>query len=91
MSRNLLRDLVTRRAVWRAEHARWLAPPSAAVTRFPPRAMAAVFVCPEREGEGWVTLAGSHCWLCGSLSEARTVAAWLSRNLGGLPIRGPSP
>ena len=56
-------------------------PPTPAVVRFPPRAMAAVVVCPEREGEGWLTIAGAHGWLCGSLNEARTVARWLSNNL----------
>jgi hypothetical protein len=58
-----------------------------AVVRFPPRASMAVVVCPEREGEGWLTIAGAHGWLCGSVDEARATARWLSGNLGGLPVR----
>ena len=60
---------------------------SAAVVRFPPRHSAAVFICSERAGDGWLAIAGAHGWLCGSLSEARAVARWLSGNLGGLPVR----
>ena len=57
-----------------------------AVVRFPPRRMAAVFICEERSGAGWLAIAGAHGWLCGSLSEARAMARWLSHNLG-LPVR----
>jgi hypothetical protein len=59
---------------------------NAAVIRFPPRRMAAVFICEERAGDGWLAIAGAHGWLCGSLNEARAVARWLSHNLG-LPVR----
>ena len=37
-------------------------------------------------GAGWLAIAGAHGWLCGSLSEARAMARWLSHNLG-LPVR----
>ena len=59
---------------------------TAGVVRFPARRMAAVFICEERAGDGWLAIAGAHGWLCGSLSEARAVARWLSHNLG-LPVR----
>jgi hypothetical protein len=59
---------------------------SSAVVRFPPFRASAVFVCEERAGDGWLTIAGAHGWLCGSLSEARAVARWLSHNLA-LPVR----
>jgi hypothetical protein len=54
--------------------------------RFPARAIRAVLICRERNGDGWLTLAGAHGWLFGSLAEARAEAHWLARNLG-LPIR----
>jgi hypothetical protein len=56
------------------------------VIRFPPRRASAIFVCAERDGEGWLAIAGARGWLCGSLTEARAEARWLSRNLG-LPVR----
>jgi hypothetical protein len=59
---------------------------TAAIFRFPPRRAAAIFVCAERDGDGWLAIAGLHGWLCGSLAEARLTARWLSRNLG-LPVR----
>jgi hypothetical protein len=37
--------------------------------------------------DGWLVLARGHGWLHGSLDQARADARWLSRNLGGLPIR----
>jgi hypothetical protein len=54
--------------------------------RFPPRRLRAVIICRERDGEGWLTLAGAHGWLFGSLAEARTEAHWLAHNFG-LAIR----
>jgi hypothetical protein len=57
------------------------------VIRFPLRAVAAVLVCKEKGGDGWITIAGVHGWLFGSIAEARAEARWLSHNLGGLPIR----
>jgi len=54
--------------------------------RFLPRRIAAVLVCEERNGDGWLAIAGAHGWLCGSITEARAQARWLARNLG-LPIR----
>lgn len=60
------------------------------ILRFPPRLTHAIVVCRERDGEGWITLAGAHGWLFGSLADARTEAHWLSLNLG-LPIREFSP
>jgi hypothetical protein len=59
---------------------------SAAILSFPARHAHAVFIAKEREGQGWYALAGSSGWLCASLSEARAVARWLSRNLG-VPVR----
>jgi hypothetical protein len=59
---------------------------TAAVIPFPPRRLAAVFICTERDGDGWLAIAGAHGWLCGSLNEARSVARWLSHSLG-LPVR----
>jgi hypothetical protein len=56
------------------------------ILRFPLRALAAVLVTREPDG-GWLVLARSHGWVCGSLGEARAEARWLARNLGGLPIR----
>jgi hypothetical protein len=57
-----------------------------AVIRFPSRRFAAVLVCRQRDGEGWLAIAGSHGWLFGSILEARAEARWLARNLS-LPIR----
>jgi hypothetical protein len=56
------------------------------IIRFPPRRIGAVIVCRERNGDGWLTLAGPHGWLHGDLDAARAEARWLARNLG-LPIR----
>jgi hypothetical protein len=56
------------------------------ILRFPPRSIHAIVICKERGGGGWLTLAGAHGWLFGSLAEARHEARWLSRNLL-LPIR----
>jgi hypothetical protein len=54
--------------------------------RFPPRSVGAVVVCKERNSDGWLTIAGAHGWLFGSMAEARAEARWLSLNLG-IPIR----
>jgi hypothetical protein len=56
------------------------------VIRFPPRSISAVVICRERDGGGWITLAGAHGWVFGSLADARLAARWLARNFG-LPIR----
>ena len=56
------------------------------VVRFPLRRIAAILVTRERNGEGWLALAGSHGWLFGSRAEALQEAAWLARNLD-LPVR----
>jgi hypothetical protein len=53
--------------------------------RFPPRRIGAVIICRARDG-GWLTLAGAHAWLFGSLADARAEARWLAHNLG-FPIR----
>ena len=58
---------------------------TAAIVRFPPRRSAAVVICAERAGDGWLAIAAAHGWLCGSLREARAVARWLLHNLG-LPV-----
>jgi hypothetical protein len=59
---------------------------TAVVIRFPPRRASAIFVWEERDGDGWLAIAGAYGWLCGLLTEARAVARWRSRNLG-LPVR----
>jgi hypothetical protein len=56
------------------------------VVRFPPRRMAAVFICEERSGDAWLVIAGSHAWLHGDRRSALADAYWLSSNLG-LPVR----
>jgi hypothetical protein len=59
---------------------------TAAIIQFPARRRAAVLICRERDGGGWLALAANgHGWLCGSLAEARREAKWLTGNLG-LPI-----
>jgi hypothetical protein len=60
------------------------------VIRFPSRRICTVIVCRERDGDGWLTLAGAHGWLFGSLAEAQLEARWLALNLN-LPIREFSP
>jgi hypothetical protein len=57
-----------------------------AIIRFPVRPSAAIFICRERDGEGWLTLAGSHGWLFGSRADANVEARWLAKNFG-LPVR----
>jgi hypothetical protein len=59
---------------------------SSAVVRFPPRRMAAVFICEERSGAGWLVLTGSHGWLHGDRRAALADAHWLAWYLG-LPVR----
>jgi hypothetical protein len=59
---------------------------STLVIPFPVRAIHTIVVCRERNGDGWITLAGAHGWLFGSLADAQSTARWLSHNLG-LPIR----
>jgi hypothetical protein len=54
------------------------------IIRFPLRRM--ILICRERDGAGWLAIAGSHGWLFGSILEARAEARWLARNLS-LPIR----
>jgi hypothetical protein len=54
--------------------------------RFPLRRLRAVLIVRERDGGGWLALAGAYGWLCGSLAEARAEARRLARNLG-LPVR----
>jgi len=44
-----------------------------------------VLIVRERDGTGWITIAGAHGWLSGSLTDARAEARWLSHNLN-LPI-----
>jgi hypothetical protein len=55
------------------------------IIRFPPRSIGAVIICRERDGPGWLTLAGAYGWLFGSLADAREEGRWLSHNLN-LPI-----
>jgi hypothetical protein len=44
--------------------------------------MRAVFICKERDGSGWLAIAGAHAWLFGSYDQAVAAARWLARNLG---------
>ena len=60
---------------------------TAAIVRLPPRRMAAVFICKERAGDGWLVIAGSHGWLHGDRRTALQDAHWLAWNLGALPVR----
>jgi hypothetical protein len=55
---------------------------SAAVIRFPPRRASAIFVCEERDGDGWLVLARDHGWLQGDRLAALADAHWLAWNLG---------
>jgi hypothetical protein len=57
----------------------------AVVLRFPLRRVA-ILIVRERDGDGWLTLCGSHGWLSGSLDVARYQAKWLSRNFA-VPVR----
>jgi hypothetical protein len=59
--------------------------PASIVIRFPLRRVA-ILITRERDGEGWLALAGSHGWLSGSLDAARYQAKWLSRNFA-VPVR----
>jgi hypothetical protein len=56
------------------------------LVRFPPRRAAAIFVCEERDGDGWIVLGPRGGWLHGSLAHPRADARWLARNFG-LPVR----
>jgi hypothetical protein len=58
---------------------------TAAVVRFPPRRMAAIWILPLAES-GWLVLHGAHGWLHGDYGDAIADAKWLARN-AGLPIR----
>jgi hypothetical protein len=51
------------------------------VIRFPLRRVA-ILIARERDGDGWLALAGPHGWLFGSLADAQHEAKWLARNLG---------
>jgi hypothetical protein len=57
----------------------------AVIIRFPLRRIT-ILITRERDGEGWLALAGSHGWLFGSFDEALHETRWLVHNLG-LPIR----
>jgi hypothetical protein len=47
----------------------------------------AILVVRERDGGGWLALAGAHGWLFGSRADALAEARWLACNLG-LSIHG---
>jgi hypothetical protein len=63
--------------------------PATRLFRFPPRRAIAIWVVEERNGDGWLAIAGSHGWLFGSRADATAEARWLSHNLG-LPVRETS-
>jgi hypothetical protein len=58
--------------------------------RFPLCRIASILIVRERDGAGWLALAGGHGWLCGSLVEARREARWLAHSLA-LPVREIAP
>jgi hypothetical protein len=58
---------------------------TAAVVRFPPRHLRAVWVLPLAES-GWLVLLGATGWLYGNYRNAIEDAQWLARNLG-FPIQ----
>ena len=60
------------------------------VLRFPPRSIGVIIICKTRDADGWLTLAGAHGWVFGSLADARLEARWLADNFQ-LPIREFSP
>ena len=60
---------------------------SAAVIRFPPRRLAAVWILPLAES-GWLVLLGAHGWLHGDYGDAIEDAQWLARNTGLSVRRG---
>jgi hypothetical protein len=65
---------------------------TARVIHFPLRArVAAVLVVPERDGAGWLALAGNCGWLFGSRADAIAEGKWLAENFGGLPVRECAP
>ena len=59
---------------------------TAAITRFPLRRDSSILIVRERDGGGWLALAGGHGWLFGEREDAISEAQWLARNLG-LPVR----
>lgn len=62
---------------------------TARIIRFPRAAV--VWLLQASEG-GWLVLAPrGNGWLHGDRRSALADARWLSSNLGGLPIREPSP
>lgn len=61
---------------------------TAAVVRFPPRRLAAVWILPLAES-GWLVLHGAHGWIHGDYGDACADAQWLARNCG-LPVREAS-
>jgi hypothetical protein len=55
------------------------------VLHFPLRRVS-ILIVPERDADGWLAVAGSRGWLCGSIEQAGRESKWLARNLH-LPIR----
>ena len=60
-------------------HGRGLATGKIAQALYIPLRRCAILIVPERDGNGWLALAGSHGWLFGSLAAARYDAKWLAR------------
>jgi hypothetical protein len=56
------------------------------IIRFPLRRIAAVLICKERDGVGWLVCARDHGWIHGDRRSALADAHWLAWNLG-LPVR----
>jgi hypothetical protein len=63
---------------------------TAVIIRFSLRRVASILVVRERDGAGWLALAGSHGWVFGSRADAVAEARWLARNFG-LPISDEMP
>jgi hypothetical protein len=55
------------------------------IIRFPGRRIAAVLICRERDGGGWLVLARDHGWIHGDRRSALEDAHWLGWNLP-LPV-----
>jgi hypothetical protein len=59
---------------------------TAVIIRFSLSRVASILVVRERDGAGWLVLAGAHGWLHGDRRSALADAQWLRWNLR-LPIR----
>jgi hypothetical protein len=63
---------------------------SATLIRFPHHRLAAVLVCAEQDGGGWLVLAPQHGWLHGSRDTALADASEIARGFGVAVLEVPS-